>query len=570
MNKRLSKVLMVLLAVIITLSSVPVSSISQIASDSSIGVVAEAASEKTHLNKTKKSVYIGKKYTLKLIDKNGKTISNSKIKWSRSNKTVASVSQKGVVTGKKAGKIKITATYNGKKYIAVITVKSAVSLSKSKITFKAGDTAKKTIKVTCMDSEGIRWKTVEGSGIVTLSQAKKWKNNSKSLYITPTGKKFGTVKIKIYSKENSNSYDYITIEVKKPYTLKVKNSLPCSIKNYANQEKYEDGVRKSSLKITNVSYKTPDTKTLKVTVAFEARYSKKTEDYYYIRYRVFDKEGYLVKTGRVKSELMMVGDKTKEVITLENLDNGAYTIKFVDYIGSSKSDSGSSNTTPSVPDNDTTTNNGNLTADEALAMYQSAAEDIHRRGVAGYSKKSWQSVDRFETSNSAVSGLLPDLIDGFLVTEDEAEVKVNAKGSYEAKMRMPVSDCSMRYIKSVTAKLNNNDNYVITIVMKDAVDPSYDDSDGLARMSNDFLDMDDVEDTIENDETIRTLIKDIDNEEIVYRDYTIKAVMTKDGKFVSIEHSGPADMKADMKMMVGNMSVSGTMSFYAKYYNFKY
>lgn len=570
MNKRLGKLLMVLLAVIITLSSVPVSSISQIASDRSIGVVAEAASKKTHLNKTKKSVYIGKKYTLKLIDKNGKTISNSKIKWSRSNKKVASVSKKGVVTGKKAGKIKITATYNGKKYTAVITVKSAVSLSKSKVTFKAGDTAKKTIKVTCMDSKGIKWKTIEGSGIVTLSQAKKWKNNSKSLYITPTGKKFGKVKIKIYSKENSNSYDYLTIEVKKPYTLKVKNSIPCSIKNYANQEKYEDGVRKSSLKITKVSYETPNTKTLKITVAFEARYSKKAEDNYFIRYRVFDKEGYLVKTGRVKSELMMVGDKTKEVITLKNLDNGSYTIKFVDYIGSSGSNSGASDTTPSTPDNDTTVNNSALTTDEALAMYQNAAKEIHQRGVAGYSKKSWQSVESMSMSNATVNGILVPLIEGFLTTEEDAEVKVNAKGSEDAMRRMPISDCSKRYIKSVTAKLNNDDNYVITIVMNDAVNPSYDDDDGLARMSRDFLDMDDVEDVIEDDETVGTLIKDIDDAEIIYRDYTIKAVMTKDGKFVSIEHSGPADMKADMKMMVGNVSVSGTMNFYAKYYNFKY
>lgn len=569
MNKRLSKVLMVLLAVIITLSSVPVSSISQIASGSSVGVIAEAASEKTHLNKTKKSVYIGKKYTLKLIDKNGKTISNSKIKWSRSNKTVASVSKKGVVTGKKAGKIKITATYKGEKYTAVITVKSAVSLSKSKITFKAGDTAKKTIKVTCMDSEGIKWKTVEGSGIVTLSQAKKWKNNSKSLYITPTGKKFGTVKIKIYSKENSNSYDYITIEVKKPYTLKVKNSVPCSIKNYANQEKYEDGVRKSSLKITNVSYKTPDTKTLKVTVAFEARYSKKIEDYYFIRYRVFDKDGYLVKSGRVKSELMMVGDKAKEVVTLKNLDNGSYTIKFVDYIGSSSSDSSSSNTSPSVPDNDTTTNNGNLTADEALAMYQNAAKEIRQRGVAGYSKKSWQTIDSMNTSNSALNGTLGSLLEGFLTTEEAAEVKVNEKGSDDAKLRMPISDCSKNYIKSVTTKCDG-DNYVITIVMKECVNPSYDDNDGLARMSRDFLDMKDVEATIKYDETVSALVRSFDNGEITYKDYTIKAVMTKDGKFVSIEHFGPADISADMAMIVGNVSIWGSMSFYVKYYDFKY
>ena len=57
-------------------------------------------------------MFRGKNYkeSVKLIDKNGETIPASKVKWSRSNKTVASVSKNGVVTGKDAGKIKITAT----------------------------------------------------------------------------------------------------------------------------------------------------------------------------------------------------------------------------------------------------------------------------------------------------------------------------------------------------------------------------------------------------------------------------------------------------------------------------
>ena len=91
MNKKLSKVVMVLLAVIITLSSVPIGSATQTDSGSSFAVVAQAATKKTHLNKTKKSIYIGRKYTLKLIDKKGNTIPSSKVKWSRSNKTVLNI-----------------------------------------------------------------------------------------------------------------------------------------------------------------------------------------------------------------------------------------------------------------------------------------------------------------------------------------------------------------------------------------------------------------------------------------------------------------------------------------------
>ena len=176
---------MVMLAAIISLSSIPVNTFISGDMHSPVAIVAQAASKKTHLNATKKTIYIGKNYTLKLIDKKGKTISSSKVKWSTSKKSVASVSKKGVVTGKKAGKIKITATYKGKKYTATITVKSAVSLSKTKLTFKIGETAKKTIKVTRKDNNDIKWKVVSGKDIVKISQAKKWKNNSKksTLYL---------------------------------------------------------------------------------------------------------------------------------------------------------------------------------------------------------------------------------------------------------------------------------------------------------------------------------------------------------------------------------------------------
>ena len=578
MNKFFNKALMVILAAIMILSSAPVSSIVKNVSVSPVAIVAEAASKKTHLNTTKKSIYIGKKYTLKLVDKNGKRISASKVKWSRSNKTVASVSKSGTVTGKKAGKIKITATYKGKKYTAVITVKSAVSLSKSKVTFKAGETAKKTIKVTCKDNKGIKWKTVEGSGIVKLAQAKKWSNDTKSLYITPTGKKFGTVKIKVYSAENSNSYDYLTIEVNKPYTLKVKNSIPCIISNYKSEDDAANSiVGETALTIRKVTYKTPDTKALVVTVDFEAARSDKTESYYFLKYRIFDKNGYLVESDTFKSKLMMVGDKAKAEIKITDLKPGSYTIEFRDYIGNNSTTvypdtPGAEPNEPIRPSEpNEPSEDGNLTADEALAMYQKAAKEIHEKGIAGYSKKSWQTVEAFQMSgNSAIQGALVSLLEDFLTTEEDAEVKVNEKGSDDAKNRMPISDCSEEYINSVTAT-RDGENYIITIVMKDCVNPSYGDNDGLARMSKDFLDIKDVENTVKNDATVSQLIKNCDRAEICYKAYTIRATMTKDGKFVSIEHFGPGDIRADMQLsFVGSVSISGRINFNAKYFGFKY
>lgn len=573
MNKNLNKVLMVLLAVIITLSSVPISSVTQTDSGSSFAVVAQAATKKTHLNKTKKSIYIGRKYTLKLIDKKGKTIPSSKVKWSRSNKTVASVSKSGVVTGKKAGKIKITATYKGKKYTAVITVKSAVSVSKSTVTFKPGETAKKTIKVTCKDDKGIKWKTVEGSGIVKLSQAKKWSNDTKSLYITPTGKKFGTVKIKIYSVEDSRSYTYLTINVKKPYTLEIRKPAYDIISNYESEDEMNKFIGDAALLIKDVTYETPDTQTLSVTVAFEVALSKNIEDYYYIRYRVFDDEGYLVESDVVKSKLMMKGDKAKAVITLKGLENGDYTIEFRDYIGNKPSGN-----TPDVEENtppavdDTTGNKPTAIIDrEALAMYQNAVKEINENGVAGYTKKSWQTIQSIDvTGVSNLQSTLNSLVEGFLTSEEDAEVRTFEKGSGDAMNFMPISNCSADAVKIVT-KTESGSNIVVTIVMQDQTNPSKTDTDGLNVMSKELLYMEDVYDAIDNKSGLSSIISNIDKAEINYKNYTIKATMTKDGKLISIEHFGPADLIMELDTILPiNIGVSGIIQFNEKYYDFKY
>lgn len=54
------------------------------------------AAKKIKLNKTRATVYVGKTVQLKVNNK-------KKVKWSTSNKKVATVSKKGKVTGKKAG-----------------------------------------------------------------------------------------------------------------------------------------------------------------------------------------------------------------------------------------------------------------------------------------------------------------------------------------------------------------------------------------------------------------------------------------------------------------------------------
>ena len=118
MKKRISVSLVYLLFFLIVLGTVSTS--------------VYAASLK--LNKKKISISVGSKYRLKATVKG----SRKKVKWSSSNKSVATVTSKGLIKGKKAGK-------------ATITVKCGKLKKKCKVTVKQADSKaiaayKKTLK----------------------------------------------------------------------------------------------------------------------------------------------------------------------------------------------------------------------------------------------------------------------------------------------------------------------------------------------------------------------------------------------------------------------------------------
>lgn len=75
------------------------------------------------INYTKKTLYVGDKCTLKIKN------TRKKVKWTSSNKSVATVNSKGKVTAKKKGTTTITAKIGNKKYKCKITVKQHKSIT---------------------------------------------------------------------------------------------------------------------------------------------------------------------------------------------------------------------------------------------------------------------------------------------------------------------------------------------------------------------------------------------------------------------------------------------------------
>ncbi|MCR5103331.1 MAG: Ig-like domain-containing protein, partial [Eubacterium sp.] len=91
----------------------------------------EAAAKKSKIKLSSSKVTVVALKTTQLTLKNGTKKIKSGVKWSSSNKKIATVNRKGLVTAKTPGKVKITATYKGKKYVCNVTVKApALKLNK--------------------------------------------------------------------------------------------------------------------------------------------------------------------------------------------------------------------------------------------------------------------------------------------------------------------------------------------------------------------------------------------------------------------------------------------------------
>ncbi len=108
------------------------------------------AKSKVKLNKTKLTLVKGKSSTLKVVG------TKKKVKWSTSNKKVATVSSKGKVTAKKAGTCTITAKIGSKKYKCKIVIKNPIKISKTKLSLKKGKTY--TLKVSGTKKK-VKWST---------------------------------------------------------------------------------------------------------------------------------------------------------------------------------------------------------------------------------------------------------------------------------------------------------------------------------------------------------------------------------------------------------------------------
>ena len=212
----------------------------------SVATVAEAATTAKTVNLAKKkkaTAYVGQKLQLTVKGASGK------IKWSTSDKKVAKVSKKGVVTARKAGKAVITAAVAGKEYTCKVTVKTGLVVKKSNLNIKLKVGKTKQITVTNKVKGDVKI-TNSKSSVASAAWKKDWKGTKNKLTIKALSAGKTTIKLKNPGKETVK----ITVTVEGPAVTPVPTVEPTP---EPTTEPEEDPYEEPEVEITAVPTEVP-------------------------------------------------------------------------------------------------------------------------------------------------------------------------------------------------------------------------------------------------------------------------------------------------------------------------
>lgn len=198
-KQKLKRIISIILVVVIICTGIDCTAFS---SEAAVKVPTKIA-----LNVKTKILTAGKTYQLKVKSVKPSKASKAVI-WSSSNKKIATVNNKGKVTAKKAGTVKITAaSKSNKKVKAVCKIKvyakvKKISLNKTEVAITTGETVslKSDIQPSTAMSD-VTWKTSDKSIVVVSSKG------------VVTGKKAGKVTVTAVSKSNKKKTAKCTVVV---------------------------------------------------------------------------------------------------------------------------------------------------------------------------------------------------------------------------------------------------------------------------------------------------------------------------------------------------------------------
>ena len=206
---------------------------------------------------------------------------------------------------------------------------------------------------------------------------------------------------------------------------------------------------------------------------------------------------------------------------------------------------------------------------EVLNIYKNAINKVKNNAAAGYTKKEWQSLPELDIGT--LGKILNPFIDRFMTQEADAKEEVSAKGSDDAKRRFPA--CTLTDLSKIATATctESGGNYNIKIVMIDEKNPK-ESNNFLGQITNSVLYEESIREEVDGLVLLGSpLVEKGYTFDITYNAFTITAKITKDGKFISLEHFANVPIKADAKVAkIYNLNGTARLENNCKYYDFKY
>ena len=197
-----------------------------------------------------------------------------------------------------------------------------------------------------------------------------------------------------------------------------------------------------------------------------------------------------------------------------------------------------------------------------LDFYKSACAKVEG-GAAGVHKESWQTIGNLNISGiGPVDKLIQDEVGKRMHPENDKLIEDEAKGSDEAKRRMP--DCTLTDLSKIASATCNAEggNYKIKIVMVTEDTPKNSNDSFLAKITDNLLYKEGIDEELGKIGAISDA-----NYQVIYKDTTIEAVIKPDGTFVSMTHTTHADIVVNsVKILIATLKdKNGHMDGFATY-----
>ena len=363
------------------------------------------------LNKKKATIYVGHTEKLKVNRAKGK------VKWTSSQKKIATVSSRGVVKGKQAGKTTITATAGNKKLTCKVTVQNNVSVSKDTLKISPGKSQKITVKIR-KNVDSVRFK-IKDTKIVSCKWGKKWKGMT--IPLTITAKQAGSTYITL---TNTYSKEKVKINVTVPGEWdNVKVVIPETIG--------EQGYESNRMKITNYSFYKPydwqDGYYMNVDFKM-VQYGKpgKTNWGEYVFF--YDKNGNILNKAQLFASSLAVGKSFNDELSVPK---GTAKIVFMEYpdVSGDHNNSGNDNGNGGTQDGDNSSTKDPLKWDTSDLKKMDSYADAAKTSA----KQAWDQTNKAKSQPSVSKVYIMSAIaklktarDNIQAAYDYAKVKEDA------------------------------------------------------------------------------------------------------------------------------------------------